>query len=86
VYAATCAASHTYRSLPTPAARAGWDSRVVSTLHAFLICGLALVGGAGLLSDPAHAGTLLSLRVSPLTTAAFGTSAGYFLVDLFLVL
>lgn len=90
IYAATCSASHalspSYRSLPTPAARAGWDSRIVSTLHAILIVALALLGGADLLADPAHARTLLSLRTSPLTTAAFGVSAGYFIVDLALVL
>jgi hypothetical protein len=88
-YAATCALSHalsrTYRSLPSPAARAGWDTRVVSTLHAVLIVALALAGGVDLITDPAHATTLLSLRASPLTTAALGVSAGYFLVDLFLV-
>jgi len=92
-YAATAAASHrlfsSYRALKTPATRAGWDSRVTSTLHALLIVALAVVGGAQLLSgddsffDP---GTLLTLRATPLTRAALGMSAGYFIVDLVLVL
>lgn len=93
-YVGTAAASHrlspAYRALSTPAARAGWDSRVTSTLHALAIVALACIGGSQLLTGHETglfaAGTALTLRATPLTRAALGMSAGYFLVDLALVL
>ena len=100
-YAAASALSHrlspTYRALGTAAARAGWDSRLTSTAHALLIVALACVGGAQLLLDGGGGpggegsphyppGTLLTQRATPLTRAALGMSAGYFLTDLALIL
>ena len=62
---------------------------MTSTLHALLIVLLAIVGGGQLMQGQSpffQPDTLLTLRATPLTRAALGMSAGYFIVDLFLVL